>query len=341
MEEKGAGLGWGRETTWGTEVAREANLWVPVVREDVKFRRPLLKRSAIFCRGNAPGFHRSARHAGVADVVGNLTMEFNYDGLNALLCNYFGDATVTEPVASTAWQFAYGDDVEPGHSLTMELLRHQNSLELYGVDLTTMRIAVADPNPLQIIFGLMAKNAEKQASAPEPSWVTDLPALTQHLKLEVDVGGGYVALDFDDFSLEGDRRLGRRQAHDGSSLTIRRPHREGFANWRGTVSRLYGEQDTGVFGVDDIYDEFLAGQTTGIAMKFTATGALISGSTYYKLTIEMPNVVMLDTGPITEDEGPRKEMIEFEADADSDDKAVEVTVVCTEDPSLWTSNPIT
>ena len=134
----------------------------------------------------------------------------------------------------------------------------------------------------------------------------------------------------------------QEQDHQGDSVPqMREPHREGWAEYTGRITRRYGEQETGDLGRDDIYDYFLARQVgTQVKFKFTARGPLITGTTYNLLTIELKNPSIQVTGPITEGPSPRVETIEFRADATDSDVAVLVTTINEDDATAWTTDPL-
>ena len=257
-ETKGAGFGWGREVTYGTQVAREANLMVPLKSEDVKAVAPLLQAPDIQNTGNQPAHHRDAAYSGLEMAEGTLTCSYHYKGLDALLANFFGDPA--QVITTGTYEKTFGDSVLRGPAISGEFFRHKNSLETWGGMVERLAIATRTPDPLEFAFGLLFRGFNSQTTVPTFSPVDKgLMAVPQDLKLEIDPDGvGYHTVHFNEFNCELVKALTREMDHQGTSVpAIREPHREGIAEYSGRIVRRYGEQAVAEVGRDDIYDYFL------------------------------------------------------------------------------------
>lgn len=327
----GAGIGVGIETTFGTPVA--AGNWLKVEKENLKENKVPRRRRSIHpvATAAAQAAHpQVARYFGMNVPGGTITLEGVYEGLDRLLYHFFGAPTQTND-GFGAYTHTYPNSVDfpakPG--LTIIADRDTTSLTLAGAFVQSMQFTVVPEEAMQIVATVASQKSTFSGAGVSPSFPSQEYFIEDYqTKLQISVNeGAYADLEFDGFQLAYGKNLRMVPAHDGATAGVRQPIRSGYPAISGQVARLYQNAT--------YYDEYAALDNLGLKLVCTATAIAGIGTTVYACSIEMKACIVMDTGPVTDDEGPRVETIDFEVDTNSTNAAVIVVTTNEVDSSTF------
>jgi hypothetical protein len=329
----GAGIGIALEDAFGTAEAA-AEVWLRVEKENLKQNLVPRRRRNIF-PGAAAGaaavaaFPKAARYHGMSIPGGQVTTELVYEGLDRLFYNFFGNpATTNDGAAAYTHIFPNAVDQPTKPGLTIWADRDTSDLLIGGGCLTNLSMTIVPEEASSLVFDVVGNNSTFSTTGLAPTFdAAEVVVVDFHWKAEISVNAGaYAEVDFDAFNWSYNKNLRLVSAHDAENPGIRLPIRLGYPTIAGTLARYY-ENAT-------YYNEYAALDELGI--KLTADGQVIAGtgSTHYQMIIEFKNAIVQDTGPITDDAGPRVETLAFEADTDGTSPGVILTTI-NEDAAAW------
>lgn len=327
----GAGIGVGIESGFGTSVA--AGNWLKVEKENLKENKVPRRRRSIHpvATAAAQAAHpQVARYFGMNIPGGTITLEGVYEGLDRLFYHFFGAPSQSDD-GNAAYTHTYPNAVDlPAHpGLTLIADRDTTSLTLAGAFIQSMQFTVVPEEAMQIIATVASQKSAFSGAGVSPSFPSEEYFIEDYqTKLQVSVNeGAYADLEFDGFQLTYGKNLRMVPAHDGATAGVRQPTRAGYPAIAGQFARLY--QST------TYYDEYAALDNIGLKLVCAATAIAGTGSTVYGFSIEMKACIIQGTGPETDDEGPRVETIDFEADTNSTNPAVIVVTTNEVDTSAF------
>lgn len=326
----GAGIGIGLETTYGTDPG-SSDVWLKIVKESLKENKVPRRRRSIIPVATAAAqaaFPKSGRFHGLNIPGGDIEFEGLYQGFDRLLYNLFGDPAITDADSAYTKVFPNAVDQPTKPGLTFTADRDSTSLKVKGGVVEAAQFTIVPEEAMQIVLSIIGQTSAFSGSGVTPSWLSEEHFIEDHhalLEVSVD-GGAYAELEFDGFNVKYEKNLRKVPVHDGSVNGIRQPIRIGYPKIAGQVARLYQNAT--------YYDEYAALDELGLKLTCESSAIAGTGSAPYKLIIELKNCMITDTGPVTEDEGPRAEVIDFEVDTDASTAAMIVTTV-NEDDGTW------
>jgi hypothetical protein len=214
-----AALGFGAESTWGTEVARSN--WRPLIsaglaRTEEKVPRPHLLSSA----GSAM---RRNHYTQASSAGGAFSVEASYDNIGMLIQHTMGASAAPGGGGPYTHTYSLAQALPAG--MTMEFNRGTGTSEvLTGCKLNSATLAVSSGGVMTFDADVIAKTALTRSGAATPSYgPNQRPILHSHAG---QFTFNSVAYDLVDFSLTVNNSLARRQLL-GSALT-KEPKRSDF-----------------------------------------------------------------------------------------------------------------
>ena len=299
---RGAALGFGKESTWGTAVSRVN--WRPAIssaltRTIEKVPRPNL-------RVGSAGAMRRSRYVQTDLAGGSFSVEATYENVGMLLEGIMGSSATTgsSPYTHT---YKFADDLQTG--LTIENVRGTGTSEIFeGCRVSTASLAVAAGGVMTIDAEVIAQTSSARGSAATPSFgAGDTPVLHSHAG---QLSFNSVNYDLVDLNLTINNALATRM-HLGSAAT-KQPLRADFQSVELAVT----------VEVDDaLYAAFIADTESDIAIVFTA------GSKTF--TINVHNAYISQASDPVSDGNVIQQSITFIGQSDGTDEGCSIVVVNT------------
>lgn len=282
-------LGIGRESSWGSGVARTKFLEVN--------REGLDKQIADIASASLKhaGLHSSrVSHVGPISAGGGIEWNPNYEGSEMLWKSALGGTpTSSRPDITNAgtvydWVFPIAD--ANAQSLSLEVIRDVKTYLYHGAVLQTLQLSVGGPNePMLASAEFIAEDGEPIETTTPPTF-TSTP-LVVGAETSLTWKGGAIDVESCQIAISNNFDDARRFI---GSRYIAQPYRSGKLAVTGRFTTEFQSQNE--------YDDFVAG--THGAIRILATSATaISGSYYYKLQIDVPIGRLLHATPMVGDGG--------------------------------------
>lgn len=291
----GTFIGLGRETVLGTTVAR--SLFLAPLSESIRLVQPYQDSKEL----NSPSTQRMTRVGGRMSQ-GPMRFTMSYEGLETLLKDSLGAVATTDLGAGSGpyqHDFTLATDL-PSPGLSVEAYRRGAAFLHADCKINKATFNFRPGEEVTAEFEVLGLEATTP-SASTPSY-TDLIVVVCDAISVLTLDGSTVDLDeaqiVIDNGLVVQSKLG--------SLLGREPLRGKHREVSGRLVKDFEEA-----GASSPYAKYLAG--TAAALVVTATGALISGSDYYKFTLSIPTLIFSDASPLTEGPGIRKQQLPFRA----------------------------
>lgn len=301
---RGAAIGIGQETTYGTSVARSD--WAQTVSSSL--HRKVTRNFRPGLVGVAASFVRRRTVSGITECGGSLEHVLTYEGLGMLLKNALGAATST---GAGPYVHTYKiDDLPPG--LTLESIESGDSGNVAqvaeGVKISRMTLKWSSPSDVAMVScDFLAEDVGAYTTAGTPSYDAGALDMVGHQLGALAFGGN----SYDLISLEMtiDNKLTRRNKL-GSRLT-KEPARSDFATvtWVAEVEWENGN------AITDHRNE-----VQGDAV-VTSTG---TGN--HAATFTLHNAQIWDTPKPVSGPGPGTMRITFEGTSDGTDEGFQIAI---------------
>ena len=300
-------FGLGEETVWGTPVAR--TVFGEFIGDSMK---------AIVARAQSGAFRRRNQmnhFAAKQGAEGGLDVECSYidKAVLRLLKHLFGavsTAADTPVVGTHTHTFTLAD--APPVGLSLEIHRDASSAFLYAGYRINEGTFSLEPDGLLKLAVSGAAKAETLVSATSPTY--DTANLVQHSQAAVTWGG--VSKEVTNFELAIANALALDRRILGSR-NIAAPVAEGKREVTGSFPKFF----------DNIaeYNDFVA--ATSRALVLTLTGGIITGSTNFKITFTLADVVLEGETPVVDSPGFLSQPLTFRAYETASVKPVSCAVI--------------
>lgn len=220
-------VGWGKEVTWGTTVARAK--FAELVSEGL-----MLKAERGFAETTRGASKRrwfnSKRH-----VEGDIVLEPMYEGFEELYKFCFGAVTTTPLTAPAVQHEMTLINTSALGSLSVEVERDQQAFLYAGCKIGKLSFSGQAKKLLQMTASLLGKE-ETQVAATGPTYPAEQPIKFSDFVCKIDaVGGPGVAIDLIDFSVDIDNALDPDRVKLGDTF-IKEPTRTGHRLITGVVT---------------------------------------------------------------------------------------------------------
>ena len=297
---RGAAIGFGSESTYGTAVSRTN--WLPLISSSLtrtieKVPRPTL-------RVGSAGAMRRKNYVQADNAGGSFSCEASYESVGLLLHNLLGASATTGGSAPYTHTYTIADDVPTG--LTIENNRGTGTSEVFeGCRLNSGTIAVSAGSVMTCEFDVIAETSATRASAGTPSFsATDAPVLHSHAG---QLSWNSATYDVIDMSITVNNALAVRQ-HLGSSVTAK-PLRSDFQSIEMSVT---------VEVEDALYADFISN------VESNATLSFVNG--FREFNVELHNAYLSAASDPISDANVVRQSLTFIAQSDGTNEGLKLTV---------------
>lgn len=303
---RGAALGFGIESTWGTPVARTN--WMRAVSCDLRRQRPRQRRNVLYNGAVAPvpqGYYTER------DIVaGSFTVECGYSGI-AFLLEWALGASASSGTASP-YTHTQSLSAEAPFGLTIEHIRGSGTAEVFeGVFCDSFTISVsAEGGPMQFTANVIGETSASRTTAGTPTFPSaDSPVLYHHADTLDWNSQNYANYDL---SVSVTNNFGSRIKL--GALTTKEPKRSDYIDLSVTAS----------IDVDDaLYAAYLAETESDLSQVFT--GGSISGGNY-TMTITAHNCHLEDVSDPINSVGLVRQELTFRPKSDGTNDGLAIAV---------------
>jgi len=296
---RGAALGIGEESTWGTAVSRVN--WRPAISSNLlrtieRVPRPNLQTGAA-------GVMRRSHFTAADNAGGTCSIELTYENCGMWVKHLMGAAATT---GSGPYTHTYTLGTLPT-GLTVENVRGTGTSEVFeGCRINTGTFSVSAGGVMSLEMDIIAETSAARGSAPTPSYgAGDTPVLHSH---SGQFGFNSASYDLVDMSLTVNNALARRQLL-GSAVT-KQPLRNDFQSIELSVT---------VEVEDALYAAFLA-DTQGDATISFATGSVSAGFTVHNAYLTGASDPVTSAGIVTQS-------LTFVGESDGSDEGLAIAIV--------------
>lgn len=309
---------WGsivEESVYGTSPGAGES-YFEFVSEDMKDETPIVPSKSL----------RGVTHRNVFQgnrIVGGsaLTLEALFEGCGLFLKGAMGGYAFqadTPAAGANTHTFTLADTL-PSYALEISKADVPTGKTfLYeGCKMNTLVMGIEEENPLSLVMGIIAQketpNTTASGTPTYPDWLPILSRFTGTLTL-----AGTASLVYKSGTINLDNKLARRFLL--SQLT-KEPKRDGKRMVTGTA----------ILEFDDLnlYDKYKAGTPGSLGVVFTSD-TLITGTTYYTMTISMPNIYLTGRTPTVNSEGVVEAPFDFHSIYGTSSDALSIIIVNTE-----------
>ena len=299
---RGAAIGLGLETTWGTAVARTN--WRPLISSSLT--RTIEKVPRPNLRVGAAGAMRRQHYTQVDSAGGSFSIEATYENIGIILEHTLGtSATVTGPPHVHTYTFA--DDLPVG--LTIENNRGTGTSEVFeGCRISTATLACEAGGILTIDAEVIAQTSTTRAGLASTTFGSgDTPILHSHAGTLAFGGSTY---DLIDLSLVVNNALSTRMKL--GDATTKQPLRADFQSV---------ELSCNVEVDDALYAAFVNDTEGDAVITFTA------GSQSFAITVQ--NAFLTECTDPVSDANVIKQSLKFMGQSDGTDEGLKIVVTNT------------
>ena len=296
---RGASIGIGEESTYGTAVSRTN--WRPLISSSLlrtieKVPRPTL-------RTGAAGAMRRAHVISADNAGGNFSVECDYNSVGMILKHLMGTLATT---GSDPYVHAYTFANTLPTGLTIENIRGTGTSEVFeGCKISTGTFAVSAGGVMTFDAAVIAETSAARGSAGSPSFSTDdAPVLHSHASTMSFNGVNY---DLIDMSLVVNNSLATRQKL-GSAATLE-PLRSDFQSVEMSVT----------VEVDDVLmAAYIADTESDAVITFT------SGATIFKFTLQ--NAYLSECSDPVSDANVIRQSLTLVGQSDGTDEGLKIEI---------------
>lgn len=277
-------IGVGKETTWGTPVARTR--FAELVSEGLRLSRERVVADSF------RGLSKRRVFDGKRMVEGEFQIELMYEQQGLLWQHLFNTVSpTTGPTQTTVYTHTYAPALALMAGLSVEVERDVQAFLYEGCKVGRCTI-VAEPDKIvKATWGIVGED-ESQVSATSPTYPPEKPILHTQLVAKIDD----VALDLVSFECIIDNNLFSDRRKLGASL-IKEPTRAGM--WEVSFSLVADFEDV------TVYNKYF--NATDFKLNLIGTGATIAGSsppTSESWDLELPRCIARGNSPAVGGPGP-------------------------------------
>ena len=266
---RGAVIGLGEESTWGTAVSRTN--WRPLISTELVRTIEKVPRPSL--RVGAAGAMRRAHYIQQDLAGGVFSIECTYENVGLLIKHIMGTVATTGsgPYTHT---YTFADDVPTG--LTIENVRGTGTSEVFeGCRINTATLAVSAGGVMTMDCEVIAETSAARGSAGSASFGSgDTPVLHSHATTLSFNGATY---DLVDMTLTINNALATRQ-HLGSAVT-KKPLRADFQSVELAVTLEVSDVAYTAFTADSVSDAVITFNSGAQAFQINVHNAYISAAT--------------------------------------------------------------
>ena len=277
-------IGFGPETTWGTPVSPT---------RFIEFLSESLKRNQSGVTSNGIQPYRGATSYKKTTIApgGEINFEMNPEDIPTLIYHVLGGVT-TSTLSAGVYRHIIKPAVSLPTGLTFEIDRDVAYFLYPGSKINTFGLSFS---PSEIITGSVGIASKDETGTmgsrgSSPSYSSAGPFTGVQAAVSIDVDGGansYVSQGVmaADFSISNDIFEGKYELGGNKRAAL-------MEQKRSVTGKLNIEFDDLT-----LYDLFVAGTNTSLKIVLTSD-ELISGSSYYSMTIEFPKIVYTGDTPV-------------------------------------------
>lgn len=288
---KGAILGFGEESTYGTAVT--PTKFIEMNTDGFTVEEERLHSEAV------PGIYTDDDEVtqSAITVSGETEFEMRYEGMELLLKHAMGSvSTAEDPLGVYTHTFTLADDLPTG--LTFEVDRDVSAFTVEGGKINTMAFNIEQGGFLKGTIGIAGEDMST-GTATSPTLPTEpLIVFTQGA---ITYGGSSVLVTSANFTLNNNLKVDRRFI---GSRMISEPQRSAKIDVTGAI--------TIEFDAISQYTDFRNATSRALVLTFTST-TLITGTDYYTMTITFPIIKLTGGVPQIADAGPITLELPFKA----------------------------
>ena len=296
---RGAALGAGEESTWGTAVSRTN--WRPAISSNLlrtieRVPRPNLQTGAA-------GVMRRSHFTAADNAGGGVSLELTYENCGMWIKHLMGASATT---GSGPYTHTYTLGTLPA-GLTIENVRGTGTSEIFeGCRFNSGTLAVSAGGVMTMDLDVIAETSSARGTAATPSYgAGDTPVLHSHAG-QFSFGGS--SYDLVDMSLAVNNALARRQLL-GSAVT-KQPKRNDFQSIELSVT---------VEVEDALYAAFLADTQSDAAITFTS-GSLSAAFTVHNAYLTSASDPVTSAGIVSQS-------LTFVGESDGTDEGLAIAIV--------------
>lgn len=211
---RGAAMGIGEESTWGTAVSRTA--WFRLVSSTIK--RTVAKTQRGVLAESSSSRNRRAHYIGADDVGGTVVILMGYEGLGLLLKHALhGTPSTTGPSGSIYTHTFKLGTAPPTGGLTIEIIRGTGSAEVFeGCRISKMSWEIEAGGLMKVTLDVIGQTSAGPTSAGTPTYTTNELDVIHHQCGTLSFNSATYTLK--KFTVSLDNHLARRPLL-GSKLT--------------------------------------------------------------------------------------------------------------------------
>lgn len=313
---RGAAIGFGEESTWGTAVSRTN--WLRVTNLSIVREIEYLPRNHLGHRGATSANRRAERYKSADNISGSFEFEAAYDDSTLLLLKHALGAVSTTGSGPYVHAYTLAEALPTG--LTIEAIYGNGSAEVFeGCMITQLTLSIESGGLMTGTAEIIGQTSGGLTSAGTPTYSSAGNPILHHQ------AGNFTFDSLDDkvasMELVVNNNLTRRLLL-GSALT-QQPVRGDFQEITLSVTREY---DT-----DDLHADFLAQTNADAAITFTGTGNNVAAFTFHNAELTSNPHSGGVTGP-----GIIEQTLEFVCLSDGTNEGLAVSV--TNDNASATAN---
>lgn len=294
------------ETTYGTAVTRTKG--IRILSDSINKDQAVLETASL----NESFQDSDDIAAGRVSVGGEISTELRYsDEVGTLMRHVLGSAATTGPTESVVYTHTIKlADTQPV-GISLEVDADVKGKLIAGGKINSMTLAGEADGFMTMSLGIVGK--DMTLITPTTGITLPVESLIAFPAIAVTYAGSPILCD--SFSIQLNNNL-ITERYKLNSQTIIEPLRGGKPEITGSF--------TLDFATDTQFAAFVA--QTKSALVVTATGAVITGTTPYSLTITLPQIVLTSATPMVSDAGLIKVECSFKAFA-TDTNTREMTIV--------------
>ena len=297
---RGAALGMGEESTWGTAVSRTN--WRPLISSNLTRTVERVPRADLF--SDAAAATRKGHYDLIVEAGGSASLLATYDNVGMLLVNAMGASATT---GSGPYTHNYTLAASLPTGLTLEFNRGTGTSEVFeGCKVNTLTLSVSAGEAMTLDVDFIAEDSAARGSAGTPSFAAVENVILFHQAGQLAFGGNNYSLS--SMSLVLNNNLTRRNLI-GSNVT-KEPQRGDFTSI---------ELSLDLEAADQLYADLRAGSTSDAVITFT------SGTRSFAVTLQ--NAYMTAATDPVNSAGIVSQSVTLVGESDGTDYGLKIAVV--------------
>jgi hypothetical protein len=298
---RGACLGAGVETTWGTAVSRTN--WRPLISSNLTRTVERVPRADLF--SDAGAATRKGHYDLIVEAGGNATMLCTYDNVGLFLAEATGGTTGT--TGSDPYTHTYNLAASLPTGMTLEFNRGTGASEVFeGCKVNQMTLSCSAGEAMTMSLDFMAEDGVARSSAGTPTFNAVENVILFHQAGSFTFGGN--SYNLNSLELTVNNALTRRNLL-GSQLT-KQPQRGDFSEITMSVD---------VEASDQLYADLRSGAQSDAAITFT------NGSRSFAITLQ--NAYLTEATDPVNSAGIVQQSLSFVGESDGTDFGLAIVVV--------------